>query len=69
MSIELLTLLFFGALLVFVTPGTPLAFVLGGVSVVFLYFEMGSIGFYLLASKMWETMQSPTLMTVPFYVS
>lgn len=68
MSIELLTLLFFGALLVFVMLGTPLAFVLGGVSVVFLYFEMGSIGFYLLASKMWETMQSPTLMAVPLFV-
>jgi tripartite ATP-independent transporter DctM subunit len=68
MSVELLTLLFFGALLLFLMLGTPLAFVLGGVSVVFLYFEMGSIGFYLLASKMWETMQSPTLMAVPLFV-
>ncbi len=68
MSVELLTLLFFGALLVFLMLGTPLAFVLGGVSVVFLYFEMGPIGFYLLASKMWETMQSPTLMAVPLFV-
>ncbi|MCA0872278.1 TRAP transporter large permease subunit [Seohaeicola saemankumensis] len=68
MSIELLTLLFFGSLLVFVMLGTPLAFVLGGVSVVFLYFEMGPLGFYLLASKMWETMQSPTLMAVPLFV-
>ena len=68
MSVEILTLLFFGSLLVFVLLGTPLAFVLGGVSVVFLYFEMGPIGFYLLASKMWETMQSPTLMAVPLFV-
>lgn len=68
MSVELLTLLFFGSLLLFVLLGTPLAFVLGGVSVVFLYFEMGSIGFYLLASKMWETMQSPTLMAIPLFV-
>ncbi len=68
MSIELLTMLFFGSLLVFLMLGTPLAFVLGGVSVVFLYFEMGPIGFYLLASKMWETMQSPTLMAVPLFV-
>lgn len=68
MSVELLTLLFFGSLLLFVLLGTPLAFVLGGVSVVFLYFEMGSIGFYLLASKMWETMQSRTLMAIPLFV-
>lgn len=68
MSVELLTLLFFGSLLVFLMLGTPLAFVLGGVSVVFLYFEMGGIGFYLLASKMWETMQNPTLMAIPLFV-
>src|SRR5690606_5989754 len=37
-------------------------------SVVFLYYEMGSVGFYLLASKMWETMQSPTLMAIPLFV-
>ncbi|SIS91015.1 TRAP transporter large permease [Paracoccus saliphilus] len=68
MSVELLTLLFFGCLLLFVLLGSPLAFVLGGVSVVFLYYEMGAIGFYLLASKMWETMQSPTLMAIPLFV-
>jgi len=68
MSVELLTLLFFGSLLFFVLIGTPLAFVLGGISVVFLYFEMGSIGFYLLASKMWESMYNPTLMAIPLFV-
>ncbi|MGR3563656.1 MAG: TRAP transporter large permease [Heliomarina sp.] len=68
MSVEILTLLFFGSLLLFVLLGTPLAFVLGGISVVFLYFEMGTIGFYLLASKMWETMSNPTLMAIPLFV-
>ena len=68
MSVELLTLLFFGSLLFFVMMGAPLAFVLGGISVVFLYFEMGTIGFYLLASKMWSTMQNPTLMAIPLFV-
>lgn len=68
MSVEILTLLFFGSLLFFVLLGTPLAFVLGGISVVFLYFEMGTIGFYLLASKMWETMSNPTLMAIPLFV-
>ena len=68
MSVEILTMLFFGALLLFVMLGTPLAFALGGISVIFLYAEMGDLGFYLLASKMWETMQSPTLMAIPLFV-
>jgi len=68
MSVEILTMLFFGALLLFVMLGTPLAFALGGISVIFLYAEMGDLGFYLLASKMWETMQSPTLMAIPLLV-
>ena len=68
MSVEILTMLFFGALLLFVMLGTPLAFALGGISVIFLYAEMGDLGFYLLASKMWETMQLPTLMAIPLFV-
>ncbi|WBU56161.1 TRAP transporter large permease [Paracoccus sediminicola] len=68
MSVELLTFLFFGSLLVFVMLGAPLAFVLGGVSVIFLFFEMGPLGFYLIASKMWETMQNATLMAIPLFV-
>lgn len=68
MSVELLTLLFFGGLLTFVMIGTPLVFVLGGVSVIFLFFEMGPLGFFLVATKMWDTMQSSTLMAIPLFV-
>ena len=35
MSVELVTLLFFGSLLFFLFIGTPLAFTLGGISVVY----------------------------------
>jgi len=41
MSIEMLSLLFFGSLLVFLVLGLPLSFVLGGVSMIFLYFTWG----------------------------
>lgn len=68
MSIEILTLLFFGLLLLFVLLGTPLTFVLGGISVIFIYFEMGPDALYLLASKMWETMYNPTLVAIPLFV-
>lgn len=68
MSIEILTLLFFGSLLVFLMLGVPLTFVLGGVSVIFLYFSMGSVSFYIVASKFWDSMTSFTLIAIPMYV-
>ncbi|MDK8462217.1 TRAP transporter large permease subunit [Marinobacter panjinensis] len=68
MSIEALTLLFFGSLLFFLVLGLPLAFVLGGVSVVFLYFTWGFDSFYLVASQIWSTMGSFTLVAIPLFV-
>ncbi|MDF0751634.1 TRAP transporter large permease subunit [Marinobacter sp. 71-i] len=68
MSIELLTLLFFGSLLFFLLLGLPLAFVLGGVSVVFLYFTWGFDSFYMVASQIWGTMESFTLVAIPLFV-
>ncbi|MEP1215490.1 MAG: TRAP transporter large permease subunit [Marinobacter sp.] len=68
MSIEALTLLFFGSLLFFLVLGLPLAFVLGGVSVVFLYFTWGFDSFYLVASQIWSTMESFTLVAIPLFV-
>ncbi|MFB9355758.1 TRAP transporter large permease subunit [Sneathiella chinensis] len=68
MSIEVLTLLFFGLLFVFIMLGVPLAFVLGGLSIVFLYFEQGPIAFYLIASKMWDLMETSSLIAIPLYV-
>lgn len=68
MSIEVLTLLFFGSLLLFVFLGVPLAFVLGGVSVVFLYFTWGFDSFYMVVSQIWGTMNSFTLVAIPLFV-
>lgn len=68
MSIEMLTLLFFGALLLFLLLGLPLAFVLGGVSVVFLYFTWGFDSFYMVTSQIWGTMGSFTLVAIPLFV-
>src|SRR5690606_12134011 len=67
-SIEILTLLFFGSLLVFLLLGLPLAFVLGGVSVIFLYFTWGIDSFYMVASQMWGSMNSFTLVAIPLFV-
>jgi len=68
MSVGVLTILFFGALLLFLALGLPLAFVLGGVSVVFLYFTWGADAFYLVAAKMWESMNSFTVVAIPLFV-
>ncbi|MBW6494277.1 MAG: TRAP transporter large permease subunit [Burkholderiaceae bacterium] len=68
MSVGLLTLLFFGSLLLFLALGLPLAFVLGGVSVIFLYFTWGLESFYMVASQMWGSMNSFTLVAIPLFV-
>ena len=47
MSIEILTLLFFLALFVFLFLGLPLSFVLGGISIIFLYATWGPEAFYM----------------------
>ncbi len=68
MSIELLTVLFFGSLIVFLVLGLPLAFVLGGVSTAFLYFTWGPDAFYIVASRMWTTMNNFTLIAIPLFI-
>ncbi len=68
MSIGLLTLLFFGSLLLFLALGLPLTFVLGGVSVIFLYFTWGIKSFYMVASQVWGSMNSFTLVAIPLFV-
>lgn len=68
MSIEMITLLFFSALLLFLVMGLPLTFVLGGVSVVFLYFTWGADAFYMVSSQIWSTMGNFTLVAIPLFV-
>jgi len=67
-SIELLTLLFFGTLMFLLLLGLPLAFVLGGVSVIFLYFTWGFDSFFMVVSQIWSTMGSFTLVAIPLFV-
>jgi len=68
MGIEVLTALFFGSLLLFLFLGTSLAWVLGGLSTIFLYFTWGSDAFYMVAARMWSTMNSFTLLSIPLFV-
>jgi tripartite ATP-independent transporter DctM subunit len=68
MSIELLTLLFFLALFIFLFLGLPLPFVLGGVSVIFIYFTWGPQAFYMVAAQTWGAMNKFTLVAIPLFI-
>ena len=68
MSIEFLSLLFFGALIIFLLSGLPLSFVLGGVSMVFIYFTWGPEAFYMVAAQTWGAMNKFTLVAVPLFI-
>jgi tripartite ATP-independent transporter DctM subunit len=68
MSIELLTILFFASLMVFLALGLPLSFVLGGVSMVFIYTTWGPQAFYMVAAQTWGAMNKFTLVAIPLFV-
>nr|WP_206419948.1 TRAP transporter large permease subunit [Minwuia thermotolerans] len=72
MAIEWKTFLFFGLLFLFILLGVPLTFVLGGLSVIFIFVEFqanpASDGLYLVASKIWDLMETSSLIAIPLYV-
>ena len=68
MSIELLTILFFLSLLIFLLLGLPLSFVLGGVPIVFIYFTWGPEAFYMVAAQTWGAMNKFTLVAIPLFI-
>ena len=68
MSIELITVLLFGALILFLALGLPLAFVLGGVGVVGSYFLWGDRGLFLIATQAYASMGKFTLLAIPLFI-
>lgn len=68
MSIELLTVLFFLTLFIFLLLGQPLSFVLGGVSIIFLYTTWGPEAFYMVAAQTWGGMNKFTLVAIPLFI-
>ncbi|MGB9698054.1 MAG: TRAP transporter large permease [Thermodesulfobacteriota bacterium] len=68
MSIELITILLFGALILFLALGLPLAFVLGGVGVVGCYFLWGSKGLFMAAAQAYGAMGKFTLLAIPLFI-
>jgi len=68
MSIELITVLLFGALILFLALGLPLAFVLGGVGVVGSYLLWGDMGLYLITTQAYASMGKFTLLAIPLFI-
>lgn len=68
MSIELITIILFGCLIIFLALGLPLAFVLGGIGVIGSFVLWGERGLLLVASNTWGAMNMFTLLSIPLFI-
>ena len=67
-SPELITVLMFVGLLIGLFMGHPLAFVLGGLAVIFGYIGWGPSIFYVFMNRMWGTMDNYVLLAIPLFI-
>jgi tripartite ATP-independent transporter DctM subunit len=58
----------FGGLLIGLFMGHPLAFVLGGLAVIFGYIGWGPSIFYLFMNRIWGTMDNYVLLAIPLFI-
>jgi tripartite ATP-independent transporter DctM subunit len=68
LSIEVITLILFGGLLLLLALGIPVAFALGGLTVLLTYLIDGPAALYTVASTTYQQITSPTLMTIPLFL-
>ncbi|MFZ0449926.1 MAG: TRAP transporter large permease subunit [Desulfatiglandaceae bacterium] len=68
MNIELITLILFGGLLSLLALGVPVAFALGGLSLIFAYFVEGPQALYTVATTTYSQITSPGLMAIPLFL-
>ncbi len=67
-GIEIITVILFGGLLLLLALGIPVAFALGGLTVVLTYLIDGPEALYTVASTTYQQITSPTLMTIPLFL-
>lgn len=65
---ELLPLIFFLTVLIFLLMGFPVAFTLGGISIIFGLIIFGFNYFYLLPLRIWGIMSNYVLLAVPLFI-
>ena len=68
LSPEVLTILMFSGLLIGLFMGHPLAFVLGGLAVIFGLIGWGPISFNMFASRIYNVMDNYILVAVPLFI-
>jgi tripartite ATP-independent transporter DctM subunit len=68
MSVELVTILLFGGLILLLALGVPVAFAIGGISVVFTFLLWGSPGLYTVATTTISEITDPVLITIPLFL-
>lgn len=68
MSIELITILLFGGLLLLLALGIPVSFALGFITVVLTYAIEGPDALYTVATTTYQQITSTTLMTIPLFL-
>ena len=67
-SPELITILMFVGLLIGLFMGHPLAFVLGGLAVIFGLLGWGPSVFYIFMNRIWGTMDNYVLLAIPLFI-
>ncbi|NNG01065.1 MAG: TRAP transporter large permease subunit [Desulfobacteraceae bacterium] len=68
MSTELITLLLFGGLLFLLALGVPVAFALGGISVLVIFIIGGANDFFIVATTTYRQITDPGLITIPLFL-
>lgn len=68
MSIEVVTILLFGGLMTLLVLGVPVAFALGGITVVLTYLLEGSTSLFIVATTTYKQITDPNLMTIPLFL-
>jgi len=67
-SIELITLLMFGSLVVLLATGLPIAFVTGGLAVVLTFFLVGPAALHLVVARIFGLMSDYILVAIPMFI-
>jgi tripartite ATP-independent transporter DctM subunit len=68
MSIQLVTLIMFGSLLVLLVSGLPIGFATGSLAVVFTLFLWGPPSLYMIAESVFNWMNAYALVAVPMFI-
>lgn len=68
MSVELLTLIFFGLLIVLITTGLPIAFCLAGEALIFILWQLDPASLYLIATASLSNWTNFVLISIPLFL-